>query len=247
MFACGLLALSCGRERAPRGAVEVARTRANEGANANMSAPGGDGGRVETARPLPVEAQASPVPDSPIRRIDFENFSYPFPERPHGRKKIRLRDGEQPPTLFGEHGIPHNWGYILSEVSYGDLTGDDIEEAIVILGIISSGSGIPNYVYIYTLRHGRPALLWSFETGDRADGGLQKVAAENGELLIELRGRNKVIGTDLYADDGTGKGDCCHDAFTRTRYRWLRGRFRHRGTPEVIFIDAAPTPPSPPS
>jgi|GEM_PF-2549216 len=239
IIACGLLALSCGGERAPGGAVEVAHTRANAGEN--MGARGGDGGHVERATPLPVEASASPPPDSPIRKIDFGNFSYPFPELPHGRKRIRLRDGEQPPTLFGKDGIPHDVGYALSDVSYGDLTGDGVEESIVILGLIHSGSGISHYVYIYTPRRDRPALLWSFETGDRADGGLQKVSAGNGELVVELRGRNKVIGTDLYADDGHSTGVCCTDVATRTRYRWRNGRFQQKGAAEETpFVPALP-------
>lgn len=237
IFACGLLTFSCNRQQAGRGAVEIAN------AGANTSAREAVNGNTEEATPPPAETVANPTPDSPIRKIDFENFSYPFPERPNNRKRIKLRDGEQSPTLFGEHGIPHDIGYGLSDVSYGDLTGDGIEEGIVVLNHIHSGSGISSYVYIYTLRLSRPALLWSFATGDRADGGFQKVAAENGELLVELMGRNKIIGSDLYADDGTGKGDCCPDAFTRTRYRWRDGRFRLQGMPEVIFLDAPSSTP----
>ncbi|MDX6271307.1 MAG: hypothetical protein QOD28_2530 [Acidobacteriota bacterium] len=235
IFVCGLIALSCNRQPARRSTVEVTNRNANSGAAANGN------GKIEEATPLPTTIVSTPKPDSPIRKIDFENFSYPFPGEPKGRKKIKLHRGEQPPTRFGKYGIPHDVGYALSDVSYGDLTGDGVEESIVILGLIHSGSGISNYVYIYMLRRDRPTLLWSFATGDRADGGLQKVAAENGELLVELLGRNKVIGTDLYADDGTNKGDCCPDAFTRTRYRWRDGRFRLQGKPEVIFL-SAPTP-----
>ena len=235
VLACGLLALSCDRQPWPGGAVEVANPRSDP------SARGGVSGNVGVASPLPAEAAASPTLDSPIQKIDFANFSYPFPDRTNARKRIKLRDGEQPPTRFGEHGMPHDIGYGLGEVSHGDLTGDGIEEGIVVLNHIHSGSGISAYVYIYTPRSNRPALLWSFTTGDRADGGLQKVAAENGESIVELMGRNKIIGTDLYAGDGTSKGDCCPDAFTRTRYRWREGRFRQQGRPEVIFLDA-PSP-----
>ncbi len=230
IFACGLLLLSCNLQTARRDA--VAGTNANTSADANPPANGNI--KVEEATRLAVEAASTPTPDSPIRKIDFENFTYPFPENPQSRKKIKLHDGEQPPTQFSEYGVPHDIGYRLRAVSYGDVTGDGVEEAIVTLGLIHSGSAITSYVYIYTLRHDRPALLWSFETGDRADGGLQKVAAENGELVIELRGRNKVIGTDLYADDGDTGGACCTDFATRTLYQWRNGRFRRKGKPEEI-------------
>jgi hypothetical protein len=182
-------------------------------------------------------AVASPTLDSPIRKIDFRNFTYPIPDERRG--KIRLRNGEQPPTQFSKYGIPYDVGYTLGDIDYGDVTGDGVEEAIIDLGWLSSGTAITSYIYIYTLNHGRPQLLWSFTTGDRADGGLQKVYADNGELVVELEGRNKIIGTDLYASDGHEGGDCCPDSFTRTRYEWRNGRFRQKGKAEVLPLARA--------
>ena len=63
-------------------------------------------------------------------------------------------------------------------LNYGDVTGDGIEEAMMMLGIETRGSAIPEVVYIFGLEHDRPKLVWSFETGDRADGGLRQVYAE---------------------------------------------------------------------
>jgi len=192
---------------------------------------------ANSSRSWPTDkSEVSASPDSPIRKVDFDNFSYPFPDKPNGRKKIKLRDGEQPPTEFSKHGIPHDIGYGLSDVNYADLTGDGVEEAIVLMGLIHSGTSTAGYVYIYGMKKQRPQLLWSFEYGDRADGGLRNIYAEDGELIIELDGRNKIIGTDLYADDGTDRGDCCPDAFTRTRYRWRQGKFQRQGAAEVVFI-----------
>ncbi|MDQ1589824.1 MAG: hypothetical protein QOG71_451 [Pyrinomonadaceae bacterium] len=235
IFACGLIALSCNRQPAQKGAVEVANESANTSAGEIVNR------EIKDATPLAATPVSTPTPDSPIRKFDFGNFTYPSPDHPQGRKKIKLREGDQPPTQFSKHGIPRDIGYRLRAINYGDATGDENEEAIVTLDLVHSGTARVAYVYVYTLRLSRPALLWSFATGDRADGGLKKVDAENGELLVELMGRNKVIGTDLYADDGTNKGDCCPDAFTRTRYRWRDGRFRLQGKPEVIFL-SAPTP-----
>jgi glucose/arabinose dehydrogenase len=186
-------------------------------------------------------AEVNASSDSPIRKVDFKNFSYPFPEQPSGRKAIRLRDGEQPPPKFNEHGIPLDNGYRVVDVSYADLTGDGVEEAIVVMGLLHAGTSNAVYVYIYGAQRERPQILWSFESGDRAEGGLRNIYADNGELVVELDGRNKIIGTDLYADDGTNRGACCPDAFTRTRYRWRDGNFRQQGTPEVVFrTDAVP-------
>ena len=79
-------------------------------------------------------------------------------------------------------------------------------------------------------------MLWAFETGDRADGGYKNVFAENGQLVVELYGKDKIIGTNLYKDDGTKNGACCPSYFTRTRYEWVKNRFRQQGMSEVLPI-----------
>ena len=40
-----------------------------------------------------AEAVASPTPDSPIRSVDFENFTYPKIE---SRGRFTLKDGREP-------------------------------------------------------------------------------------------------------------------------------------------------------
>jgi hypothetical protein len=177
---------------------------------------------------------------SSIHSIDFTNFSYPskaanltFSSKTAKGNVFKLRQGELPPK-FGERNRLLNVWLKFGSVVYGDLTGDGNEEAIVNLNWITGGSALPNLVYIYTLRKGRPTLLWAFETGDRADGGLKDVYAENGELVLELYGKGKIIGRNLYADDGTKNGDCCPTFFTRTQYVWRGGHFRQKGN-AVVF------------
>ena len=43
-------------------------------------------------------------------------------------------------------------------------------------------------IYLYEWKEGKPALTWSLETGDRADGGLRSVYFESGRhnLVMEL-------------------------------------------------------------
>jgi hypothetical protein len=131
-------------------------------------------------------------------------------------------------------------GFYLGRIKYADVTGDGQEEAFVSIGIFSGGSAMLDYIYIYTLYNQRPKLLWSFATGDRADGGLRRIFAENGELNIELYGKSadgkgKIVGSDLFADDGMIGGACCPTHFTRARYRWNGKRFMLRGDPEVLL------------
>lgn len=157
-------------------------------------------------RPSKVSALSAPTPFSPIRAVDFDNISYPnFPDYsdPNGRKKkyVTLKPGEGGPNF----------------INYGDITGDGQEEAMVELEVENNGSAVPGYVYIFAIENGKPKVIWDFETGDRADGGLHNVYAENGQLVIELFGKDRVIGGQLYRGD---EGLCCPSAFTRTRYRW---------------------------
>ena len=119
-------------------------------------------------------------------------------------------------------------------VEYGDVTGDGSEEAIIVLYAELGGTESAEDVFIYTLRNRMPVLLWKFATGDRAEGGLRRIYADNGELVVELAGKDKIIGRDLYADDGTSSGLCCPTLFTRTRYQWSNGRFRQRGEAEIL-------------
>ena len=157
--------------------------------------------------------------DSNIRTVDFASFTYPWtadlidPTNP--KKSFTLKDGELPATR-NERGFIDEMGVFLQGVKYGDVTGDGVEEAIVSLSIQTGGSAIPGIIYIYTLRKNRPVLLWSRSTGDRADGGLREVYAENGQLVVEL---NSSVGS---------RGDCCPTRFTRTRYEWRGGRFRQK-------------------
>ncbi len=166
-------------------------------------------GQNSTHSVLPIP---TPTPASPIRSVDFDNVSYPnFPDYsdPNGRKKkyITLKPGEGGPNF----------------INYGDITGDGVEDAMVALGVDNHGSAIPDYVYIFTMENGKLKLIWEFETGDRADGGLRNVYADNGQLVIELFGKDRVIGGQLYKGD---EGLCCPSSFTLTRYKWTGKQFQ---------------------
>jgi hypothetical protein len=173
-----------------------------------------------------------------IRDIDFRNFSYP--ELPTGKcsmSRVRVRDGKYGSVKnFSPGRTPKGgcWAVDVAPIVYGDVTGDGQEEAMVVLYAEVGGTESSNDVFIYAMKNGKLTLLWKFATGDRADGGLRRIYAENGGLVVELAGKNKIIGSDLYAPDGTLTGACCPTVFTRTKYKWVRGRFVRSGKPEVL-------------
>ena len=185
----------------------------------------------------PTSSALQSPPKKSIRAVDFRNFSYPETEglhTPHSRKRsFKLKDGALPETR-DKQGFVDGMGIYLSSVSYGDVTGDGQEEAIVTMSIVTGGSALPNIVYIYTLKGSKPRLLWAFDTGDRADGGLRRVKAENGRLLVELYGNGKILGKDLGAEDKTNRGACCPTFFTRARYKWTGNGFRLASKPKVL-------------
>jgi hypothetical protein len=185
----------------------------------------------------PVASASQSAPKKSIRAVDFRNFSFPETEGlhiPHTRKRsFKLRDGSLPETR-DKHGFVDEMGVYLGDVSYGDVTGDGQEEAIVVLSILTGGSAMPNCVYVYTWDRRRPKLLWAFDTGDRADGGLRRVKEEKGYLLVELYGNRRILGKDLYLEDKTNRGACCPTLFTRARYKWIGNRFRLASKPEVL-------------
>jgi hypothetical protein len=164
-----------------------------------------------------------------IQSIDFENFTYPYTSGlllPTDRQRhFRLHNGTFPETKRAV-------GMYFGHVFYGDVTGDGIEEALVFLVVHTNGSAIPGCVYVYQMGRGRPQLLWSFDTGDRADGGFRQIYSDRGQLVLELYGRGKILGRDLFADDGTRAETPYPYLITRTRYVWRRNRFRRVGKPE---------------
>lgn len=158
----------------------------------------------------------APAPPSPIRSIDFENFTYPEID---ARGKFTLKD-EQEPT----DDDPRS----LVDVIYGDVTGDGKEEALVVHSQSTRGSAIPYFVYVYTGSRDKPKLLWSFYAGERGDGGLRQVYAGSGDLVVELYGRDRVVHGGTSTDEDNF-GVCCPRFYTRSRYEWRGGRFRLKG------------------
>ena len=182
---------------------------------------GSEASQQTTAVPSPaprIEVIPSPTPVQPIRLVDFNNVAFPhYPEYTDRAKKyVNLKPGDGGPA----------------KLNYGDVTGDGVEEALMVLGIESRGSAIPEIVYIFGLVNGKLKVLWSFETGDRADGGLRQVYSDGGNLTVELYGRGKVLGTNLHTDDGTRAQHPYPYIVTRTRYRWLKNHFQLIGKAE---------------
>jgi len=177
--------------------------------------------------PVEISEVKSSTSDHSIRSIDFANFTYPHDCVGIHKKEFTLRNGEEQKSMDK---VPMRLSYL----SYGDVTSDGKEEAMVVLSVSFTGGTMRLHcVYVYTLEGERPKLLWTFDTGDRANGGLRQVYAESGQLIVE---RYKKTDND---------GDCCAALITRTRYQWQNGRFRRTVKEEQLTNPNAGSPSAP--
>ena len=146
-----------------------------------------------------------------IRSVDFKNFTYPAcvgtKTGPLSKaKRASLRNGELEVGDLGKNEEPVNVS--VSNVTYGDLTGDGQEEAIVSLTYLFYPHGSAGCTFIYTPGRIRPRLLWQ-EGFER----LRRVAIENRGLTFE---DYLFSPSDAY---------CCPKKYLRTFYRWNGKRF----------------------
>jgi hypothetical protein len=114
-----------------------------------------------------------------IRKIDFKNFIYQVgPGDAAGHSTVRLRNGT---THFraGEGFFSFNL------VAYGDLTGDGVNEAAVILTGNSGGMGYWEEGFIYTIRDGQAVKIANFDAGDKFSGVVSGVKIENQSLFLD--------------------------------------------------------------
>ena len=170
-----------------------------------------------------------------LRSIDFANFIYP-------EAVIDEKDSRDPGARFKlRDGKVGDWrvGYALEEVTYGDVTGDGLEEAMANIHEMSDGSGAWSRAYVFTLEDHRPKVLWAFKSGDRANGGLVRLYADKSELVIELFGMGTCIGGNMSDKDFNGLA--LPKWITRTYYQWSGSSFMPVGEMEIMANPVAKT------
>ena len=196
---------------------------------------------------------------SPLGTFDFKNFTYPLPrgwQHPDGDEltltngklvpKFQDVDEDMSPEEKAERRAARRIGMSYVTTKFLDANGDRSDEAAVILKIETGGAAIPQLVYVYEWKDGKPELLWNFRTGDRADGGLKDLRVESGELVVELYGQDRF----LLGQTETGKitGDeeqlCCPIYFTRTTYRWNGKNFLMQKKRLTYSIENPSEPPA---
>ncbi|MBA2732308.1 MAG: hypothetical protein H0U54_05400 [Acidobacteria bacterium] len=190
---------------------------------------------VVTYDSLCTKGQTS-LPKSQIRRIDFLNFAYPNKSLGYGtiQSAIELTGGE-----FEISNLKENFLWLVSaspdNITYADLTNDGEEEAIIEMFSDSGASGGEHFLYVYTMARGQAKFLWFFEThGSGTDiGGIKEIYSRDGDLILEIYGKNKVSGKgSTVAEDYECDG--CYKEFTRARFHWNGKSFKQKGKAEIL-------------
>lgn len=182
--------------------------------------------KPEARRPTEASRQPESLPAAAdIRSVGFRNFDYPK-IRGETDTEIYLRNGiDRNPfrdlNRNAEPGSPANGEAWLGQLLYGY---DDAVQpiAVVVVHVNGGGTMTVSEIFLYKLAAGAPKLLWSFETGDRADGGLRTIYFERGNLVLELY------------QEGSEDPACCASHFARHFYGWKNGQLLESGDQEWI-------------
>jgi hypothetical protein len=180
--------------------------------------------KKEAAKPA---ASASAYTD--VRSIDFRNFDYPkIPGEME--TEIHLRNGVHK-NLFPDE-IDGTESFLggeadLDQVIYG-YNEDGQPIAFVVVTVNGGGTMWVSEIFLYGLVDDKPELLWSFESGDRADGGLRTLYFQSGNWVLELY------------DEGAKDPLCCASHFDRRFYNWRGGKLVEIGRQEWIPVPKQP-------
>ncbi len=71
------------------------------------------------------------------------------------------------------------------QVTYGDLNGDGVEEAVVNLTYTAGENKALSKGFIYALKDGKVQRIAEFEGGDKTNGGIFKAQITDGKLEVE--------------------------------------------------------------
>lgn len=150
----------------------------------------------------------SALAQNDIRKIDFKNYTY-SPDFCGGedKQKITVKDGK----FFEEkttNGFPDRKYFNVYGITYGDLDGDNKDEAVILSVCNTGGTGNFTEAYIYKMQNGKAKRIMLLVGGDRAYGGLREARVLNGLLIVESN------------DAGEMGGACCPQNIVTSTYRY---------------------------
>ena len=173
-----------------------------------LSSSSGDGppGSGTSSTTSTTEAE---VDDDAVRDIDFANFTY-APDScgdPAQRTAYEVVDG----TSAGDD---MNVSVDVDATAYGDVTGDGITDAVVLITCNAGGNAGNNVPLVYTVDdEGEPERLGILTGTDRDDAAVVGVSISDGQILTD-----EVV----FAPDDPR---CCPSGTGTTIWEWVDGSF----------------------
>jgi hypothetical protein len=175
--------------------------------------------RADAPRTEPAET------GQPIRSVDFANFSYSWPEaqvRHVGERGFTLAEGARVGRIASARSAAV-WSVYFNSVEYADLSGDGVEEAVVLLHLLPDNEVSDYAVYVFELERHRPRPVGCLLATDRGPGAFQRLAVEDGRLVVELAGDGAAPRDEL---DPSEARTPTPDAVTRSRFEVRAGALR---------------------
>ena len=135
-----------------------------------------------TSTPTPVPPIPMPAPVPPLTLELLQNTTYPSEWDESGA--ITLTDGRYEGEPFVEGGASRLVVTLVEPVAFGDLDGDGVEDAAVILAANAGGSG--TFISLEAVRNegGEPVHLATYPLGDRVR--IESLAIEGGQIVLEM-------------------------------------------------------------
>jgi hypothetical protein len=110
-------------------------------------------------------------------------------------------------------GYVERGSFMVSPPVYGDVTGDGVEEAIIISTENSGGTGRFDAIDVYAIRGGQPVVIGGIPGGDRGDGGIAEAKVEGGVIVVWRMASQE--------EDGA----CCPSKVQVERWSWKGDAF----------------------
>ncbi|MBI4748385.1 MAG: hypothetical protein HY774_07830 [Acidobacteria bacterium] len=172
-------------------------------------------------QPPPLVASLKPAPSS-IRSIDFRNFTYPLPDKRFSElgKKVRVVDGT---CDDGSNQMCRAYFHV-AEVIYGDLTGDQHEEAVVVTIFGSAcGTYYLTNIYVYSLVNRKPLLLAQLKESQVEEDFKKTYRGDKYQLFESVESGRLIKNKQLTVSYFTTGAHCCPENVSTFRYE-LRGK-----------------------
>ena len=149
---------------------------------------------------LAAFALAPAAPAATVAQTDFLNFTYPF-----GDENVTVTNGE-----FTRDDPNNRLFFAVQQIARGDIGLDGSQDAVVVTGANTGGSGFFTDGLVYVDGEGGPELLTTLGLGDRATGGVYEVGIRGGRVVAERfseRGSGACCPTQIDTTVFTRSGD----------------------------------------